>query len=372
VIVAARNLGAKALRRLGALHKPLLRLARRGARAREQASYRREALVVEREIAAVAASGAPIVAGPWLAEVGYEALYWVPFLRWFQDAYRIAPERITVVSRGGVESWYRGIAAHYVDLFDVLSPEAFAAANARRQASEEGGGRKQSAAGALDRQILSDVTANRGEVAVLHPSLLFRLFRHVWHDSLPFDFFWSHVDYALLERPPRPALAGLPADYIVVKFYTGPAIPDTPAHRAALRAIVRQAAATAPVVALDTGVGFDDHDDYVFGGVPGVVSARRWMTPRTNLGVQTALVAHARCFVGTCGGLAWLAPFLGVPTVGVYADDRQLATHLLTVRHAARRVGAAEFSLLDLRALDRLALLESSLPQNRVDAARCP
>jgi hypothetical protein len=355
VIEAARNLGAKALRRLGSVHKPLVRMGRRHTRSREQAQMAADAAAVEREIADVARGHAPIVAGPWLAEVGYEALYWVPFLRWFQDAYRIPPDRITVVSRGGVDHWYRGIAAHYVDIFDHLSPADLVAANDARQHREEGGGRKQSAPGSLDERILA--TTHAGATSVLHPSLLFRLFRHVWHGNLPLDLFWTRTRYELMERPPRPALPGLPSEYIAAKFYTGTALPDTPATRAQVRAIVQQAAASMPVVVLETGVALDEHGDYLFSGIPNVISARTWMTPRTNLAVQTALIAHSQFFLGTCGGLAWLAPFLGVPAVAVYADDRQLAPHLLTARQAGRRCGAADLSLLDLRALGRVGFI---------------
>jgi hypothetical protein len=356
-----RNVGAKALRRLRGAHKPLVRFMRRTERAREQAAFALEAARVRREIAAVAAGTGPIIAGPWLAEVGYEALYWVPFLRWFQRAHHVPPERLTVVSRGGVEWWYRGIAARYVDIFDHLTPAALAAENEQRQSQEEGGGRKQSAPGALDERVLSMMrgTGSLGPAAttkILHPSLLFRFFRSAWQGQLPLDFCWSHTDYALLDRPPRPVIAGLPDDYIVAKFYAGTALPDTVASREALRAIVQRAALTAPVVVLETGVGVDDHHDYVFAGLPNVISARPWMTARDNLGVQTALIAWSRLFVGTCGGLAWLAPFLGVPAVGVYAEDKQLSFHLLIARQAGRRVGAAELSLLDLRALGRLGL----------------
>jgi hypothetical protein len=352
VIVAARNLGARALRKLGAVHKPVVRLMRRSGRAREQAARAAEAAQAEREIAAVAAAAGPIVAGPWLAEVGYEVLYWLPFLRWFRDAYRIPPERITSVSRGGVEHWYEGIAGRYVDIFDHLTPGELTSLNEERQAREEGGGRKQHTRAALDERLMRIARGGRAaDAAVLHPSLMFRLFRHVWHDSVPRDFFWRHTDYVMLSPPPRPRVPGLPAEYAAVKFYAGTAVPDDPANREALRGIVRELAGTMPVVALDTAHAFDDHADYLFDGIANVVSARQWMTPRNNLGLQTALAAHARRFVGTCGGLAWLMPFLGVPTVGVYADDRQLATHLLTARHAGRRAGAAEFSVLDLRAV---------------------
>jgi hypothetical protein len=85
------------------------------------------------------------------------------------------------------------------------------------------------------------------------------------------------------------------------------------------------------------------------------------MTPATNLGVQTALVAHARRFVGTCGGLAWLAPFLSVPTCGVYADDRLLGTHLHVARQAMTRAGAARFMTLDLGGL-ALAAADGARP----------
>ena len=74
------------------------------------------------------------------------------------------------------------------------------------------------------------------------------------------------------------------------------------------------------------------------------------MTPRTNLDVQLAIVARSRAFLSACGGLAWMAPFIGVPTVAVYDSDHLLAPHLLVERQAGKRTGAAEFSTIDLRA----------------------
>jgi hypothetical protein len=355
-LLAARNLGFKAMRRLASVHKPFVRGARKRARVQEQLDLASQARAVESELAALAAGSKPIVAGPWLAEVGYEALYWVPFLRWFQDVLRVDPSRITVVSRGGVAAWYADFAGSYVDIFDHMTPAQLAAQNEARMSSEEGGGRKQSAMGAFDAAVLDAVgqRATGVERDVLHPSLLFRLFRNVWHGGLPLDWLFSHTHYERLTPPPRPALARLPKEYIAAKLYTGTALPDALDHREALRALVRQAAAIAPVVCLDTGLAIDEHQDYLFGDIPGVVSAREWMDARTNLGLQTAIAAHARLFLGTCGGLAWLLPFYGVPTVAVYADDRQLAPHLLVARLAGRRIGAADFIPLDLRALRKL------------------
>jgi len=70
----------------------------------------------------------PIIVGPWTGEVGFELLYWVPFVRWVVARYGLDPSRLTVVSRGGAASWYGPLAARYVDAFTFVSLEEFRAA----------------------------------------------------------------------------------------------------------------------------------------------------------------------------------------------------------------------------------------------------
>jgi hypothetical protein len=350
--MAIRNLGLKAWRRLRAAHKPVVRLARRRARAGERQEALREVSRLEQELGRMASGTAPIVVGPWLAEVGYEALYWVPFLRWFQDAYRIPRERLVVISRGGVGGWYSDFAGTYIELFDVMDPPELARLNEARQREAEGGGRKQTTgATPLDEEILRRAAAHAGldRAVTCHPSLLFGLFRHVWYGTLPHDYLWTHTRYRMLP-PPAALPADVPDDFTAVKFYTGTALPPHPAVAARLRALVARAARQRPVIVLDTGVAVDEHEDFTFAGIPNVMSAARWMTAADNLGVQSALIAHSRLFLSTCGGLAWLGPFLGTPTVAAYTDDRLLGPHLYVARLAGRRVGAADFVPLDLRA----------------------
>jgi len=353
---AARNLGAKVSRRLQSAHKPFVRLMRRYARAEEQRGFRREAYDVDREIARVASGGGPVIAGLWLAEVGYEVLYWIPFLRWFCDAHAVSRDRLIVVSRGGMEAAYGDIASRYVDLFDLITPGDLASRNAERRADHEGGGQKQSRASTLDEELIAAASARLGvaNVAICHPSLLFSLFRHVWHGNLPMDFFWRRTRYALMAPRTGDPIAGVPNDFIAVKFYNGPALSISDETRDAVRRLVAQASSIAPVVCLDTNFGIDEHRDFDLRGLPDVISGAALMTARTNLGMQMSLIARSRFFLGTCGGLAWLAPFLGVPTVAVYDSDRVLATHLLIARQAGALAGASEFSALDVRALHRV------------------
>jgi hypothetical protein len=362
---ALRNVGFKVARRLQSAPKPMVRAMRRHSRAQEHRAFRREAEAIDREIAALAATTRPIVVGPWLAEVGYEVLYWIPFLRWFQDAFGIPPDRLIVVSRGGMEAMYRDFAAGYVDIFDLTTPQQLAARNAQRRSEGEGGGQKQSATSILDEELVAAVRSTRGlgEVAVCHPSLMFRLFRNVWHGNLPFDLLWRRTRYVATGRIGRSERTGptpgIPDDFIAAKIYAGPALSTHEKTRDAVRAVVAQAATIAPVVLLEADLGIDEHRDFDLDGIPNVISARSLMSPRTNLDVQLALIARARFFLSACGGLAWQAPFMGVPTVAIYDSDSLLAPHLFVTRHAGALTGAAEFTSVDLRGLSRVGLAVS-------------
>ncbi|MBI2828979.1 MAG: hypothetical protein HYX77_06895 [Acidobacteria bacterium] len=341
-----------------------LRFHRAATRARKHTARFREHAVepwleqrrVERQLAALARGREPILVGPWLSEVGYEVLYWRPFLTWMVDRYGISPDRLVAVSRGGVGHWYRGIAGRYVELLDLVGAEEFAARNVARRA---GGDQKQLSPGEFDADIVERIAArhlNGRPPRLCHPSLMFRLFRRFWFGDRSLDFFLQHMRF---ERMVSPAgdLQGLPPRFAAVKFYTGPAIPDTPDRRRVLRELVSRVADEMLVVVLDTGLSLDDHRDFLFEGTPNVIRLRERLTPATNLAAQTRVIAGASLFLGTCGGLAWLAPMLGTPTIGVYADDRFLVPHLFAAKHAYRLMDAALFTTIDLAAVDTLDLV---------------
>jgi hypothetical protein len=67
------------------------------------------------------------------------------------------------------------------------------------------------------------------------------------------------------------------------------------------------------------------------------------------------VLRRAERFVSTCGGLAWLAPMMGVNTSALYSDDRFLATHLYLARQAYRRMPeAGTFAAVDLRGVEAM------------------
>ena len=360
-LAVARNLASKAWRRAAAVPKRGVRLARRAGRLREQAGAFQAEWRIERDIAAVARGRQPIIAGPWLSEVGFEVLYWIPFLRWFEDRYRVDRERVIVVSRGGVAEWYRDVAAGYVEIFDHVDPDTFSRRNAERREDNESGGQKQTVPGALDSDLIAVARSATGseDATVCHPSLMYRLFNQFWFGNRALDLVVSHTRYVPLTVK-APVDLGLPERYIAAKFYTGVALPDTSESRGALRELVGMATMRMPVVLLDTGMTTDEHEEYLFRDMPNVVSLRERLVPSTNLGVQTTVIAGAEGFIGTCGGLAWLAPLLGVDTLAVYSEERFLVAHIFFAGQAYRQIGAARFDTLDLRAVTELNLLASA------------
>jgi hypothetical protein len=331
------------------LRRPVRAARRRRHQLEEGWDHYRTEWRVENEIESIVTSGRPIVAGPWFSEVGFETLYWVPFLHWVQAAFRIDPDRVIAVSRGGVASWYAGVAGRYVDVWDDLEPAEFARRNALR------GTTKQYEPSELDRDILANVARRIGtrEFAVLHPSLMYRLFTLYWSGQRAMGFVDAHTRYTRV-APPRlldPSL--LPREYVAVKFYEARSLPRTPEISRAVSAMVAELAERSDVVLLDTGLVLDEHSDYEFRGGR-VVSAKPWMTPATNLGIQTQIIAGARAFVGTCGSLAWLAPRLGVDTSALFVDPKWLHAHLAVAMRAYHKLDAGRFAAADLRALDPL------------------
>ncbi|HEU5256645.1 MAG TPA: hypothetical protein VFU28_11685 [Vicinamibacterales bacterium] len=353
--VAIVNISAKQLRRAGWLRARVHKQMHEIGEAKKRVDTYRAEWRVERDIARVVSGSDPIIVGPWLSEVGYEVLYWVPFVRWIQSRHGIPADRLVIVTRGGAASWYSDITTNAVELFDLMSPDEYAAANAQRSA-EDRGTLKQFVISSMDQRIVAEAQRRIGaaRAQVLHPSLLYQLFHQFWLGHRPPSFLDRRTRYRRIAAP-NVAVPPLPADFVAVKLYTAASLPPTDAVRRALRSIVVGLAERTPVVMLDTGLSLDDHEDYSF-AASRIHSVRDALTPRDNLAVQTAIISRASSFVGTCGALAWLAPMLGVDTTAILADARFLHGHLQVARRVYQLIGGGRFSPLDISAFEQLGL----------------
>jgi len=199
---------------------------------------------------------------------------------------------------------------------------------------------------------------------------MYQLFHQFWLGHRPPSFLEKRTRYRRIS-PPDVALPPLPARFVAVKFYTAASLPPTDPVRRALQSIVLGLAERTLVVMLDTGLALDDHEDYSFAAASRIQSVRESFHPRDNLAVQTAIIARASSFVGTCGALAWLAPMLGIDTTAVLADPRFLHGHLQVARRVYQVIEGGRFSPLDISAFDQLGI-ELSRPRGSMTEDRRP
>jgi hypothetical protein len=81
------------------------------------------------------------------------------------------------------------------------------------------------------------------------------------------------------------------------------------------------------------------------------------MTPQNNLAVQTKVISKARAFVGTYGGLSYLAPLYGVTSLAFYSPrERFNVQHLELARRVFGRFKRGSYVVLDTSDLSVLGL----------------
>ena len=298
-------------------------------------------------LARLAASGRAILAGPWTGEVGFELLYWIPFIRWFAAEYEVDTSRLIVLSRGGTESWYSPLGSRYLDAFDLGTPEEF-----RHHVA---GGNKQKTVRTFDRVLLRRARQQlRVPVGLLYPALMYHLLMPFWRGQMGSGWaarFGRHVRY---DPPPLDDLAQkLPEQYVAVRFYHSACFPDTARTRAFVRRTLEALTASEEVVLIAPATLVDDHRDALVDGLPQIHVVSDLAVAR-NLAIQTAIISRARQFVGTYGGFSYLAPLYGVPAIAFYAVRNFHHHHLVMASEVAERIGGATITAIDVADVDRL------------------
>ena len=290
----------------------------------------------------LAKGSGPVLVGPWAGEVGFEVVYWIPFVRWALGHAGIDPARVTVLSRGGTASWYAGLWGDYAEVLDYTTPDEF-----RERTAVS---RKQRGLTAFDRDLLRRVARVRGTAyGLIHPAMMYTLFYPYWRRDAPFSRVAAYARFRRHEPPPLGGLEGqLPAEYTAVRFYFSDCFPDTPENRRFAAATVQRLAEQGEVVVLKVGGGLDDHSDMTASVRQRVHVVDAGQSLRDNLGVQSAVIARARAFVGTYGGFSYLAPIYGVDSLAFYSHKTFQVTHLHAAQHMLGEVGGGALMPLDV------------------------
>jgi len=295
--------------------------------ARRELVWRRH----EASVARAAREGRRLLVGPFLGEVGFELLYWIPVVRRLLAEHGVPPERVTVLTRGGAGSWYRDCAERSIEILDLIPPDRYLEELVERR--RRGGDAKQFFPGRLDSRLAREAIERTGNAAIVHPLLMFSRMRFVLEGLEPPRRATALADYRPLAWDERPLPPACPADYVAVKLYFSDSFPDEPASRELAAQLLEGLAEDSDVVVLTSGQQLDEHREWVPAGRR-IHDSSAWVTPQDNLAVQTAVVARARALVSTYGGFSYLGPMLGVPTLAVHTREAFSRVHLDVLRAA--------------------------------------
>lgn len=291
----------------------------------------------------LAASRAPILIGPWRSEVGFELLYWIPFLNRLRESLKLSRDRLIAIGRGGSAIWYD--TAGTADLYEHLPLEVVRTLSV--QASQQTGSTKQFATPDWERHVCALTATSLGitDYHVLSPRWMYAQLAPWWQGEQPIKWLEDRTRFAVrMPSPPLPAelAAKLPKQYIAMRWYARVTWPLKEDLVLWTRKAVEAVASRLPVVLIGSGFHADDHADIALGHIPNVLRLTdlHALTPTNNLAIQSAVIARAHGYMGTYGGMAQGAMRWGVPTVALYDQFGQTApNHLALTQSLSLQTG---------------------------------
>lgn len=270
------------------------------------------------QMARMAGSDRPILVGPWRSELGFEALYFIPWLKGLQKRWNIPNERLVVVTRGGAGAWY-GQGVQAVELYDYLSVDRFRRAMLTDSATK--GSVKQTTMPEWEKALLGLVASDLGiaRYHTIHPSAMYNGFAPWWEGRQGLEWLVKQADFTPIIAPHMPLEIELPEKFAAVGFYARHTLPLQPQVIDFVQGLVARLAKKIPVVVVGgTGVKADEHLAFPVKGEN--VTRLPDLPTRDNLAIQSAVLAKAQAFVGTYGGLQQLATRIGKPSVGFFSE----------------------------------------------------
>lgn len=304
-------------------------------------------------------SKAPILVGPYRGEVGFEALYWIP---WVQQliADGIDPARLIPISRGGAAAWYGCPIG--LELFLMRTPQEVRVETKR--VHRETGMVKQMWCSPFDRAVLKDAAKTLGlrRYHVLHPAWMYQDLFPFFDNTNGIAWLQDRTTWADLPAPALPEGLELPEKFVCARFYARPTFPNRPDLDAFTAATIAQVAQEIPVIVLNNGLFLDDHFDFKPPDHANVtkLADRCALGPDNNLAIQSAVIARSQGFIGTYGGLSQLALRYRKPVIAVYHE--WFAT-CLSHKHLSDALAIRLGVPFHVLKIGDLPLLQSALPK---------
>ena len=276
----------------------------------------------------------PVFVGPWVDSIGNELLYWIPFVRWVSATYGLPPERLIVISRGGLADWYDSLAPRYLEASTLFSTSDFEHWT-RRTVPQSEQNPKQAVMSPFDSEILGRAARalDLSDYQVLHPSMLFRVLSRLQKDRA-LGQMADVLRHARLDAAALRSIDRVAGSFVAVSVGFTDALPKNEENRRFLTDLLARASAEHELVVVDCPVP----PEVAIPDSTRVHVLEPLATAADRHQVQTRTLAQARAFVGSHGDLAILAAFCGTP-VRSYHSERLPGDQLDRLQAASQSGG---------------------------------
>jgi hypothetical protein len=299
----------------------------------------------------IAASKRPIILGPWRSEVGFEVLYWLPFLSQLRQTYGWDKQRLIALSRGGMGALYD--TAGHADLFQFLPVETVRLHTWRAQQTQASV--KQLAMEPWERNVAQLAASAMGlhNPIIFHPSWMYRILQPFWFDSMTTAKLSTWIDPKPIPALPLPEGLKLPDRFIAVRIYGRSTLEPHDGMMLSLRQALLRFAQKQPLVFLTSDERYDDHADLIRPFANNMADISAHLKPTNNLAVQAAVLQRAALCITTYGGLSQLALRMGIPTLALYSKWQGTAFAHLDLSQRLALSGNVPFNVVNTSLLER-------------------
>ena len=266
-----------------------------------------------------------IICGPWLSEIGFELLYWIPFLNKKLQGYENIKK--VIISRGGVTDWYKHLSkVEYIELNSTKYDENL---KSYKNLKLKERSQKQTYITSFEKKIIEnsikDMNINNKKIHIIHPSEFFNLFRPYFLDQSKINEFINFLypkSYESIDKFKNYLNSDLIKEgFISMKIYSSSNFLNTLPYTNIqtfnfINQIIEDLLDKYNLILLN----FDSNDDHEQIKIDlskfknkkykiyFINNIFKNINYENNIDIQNFIISNSKFFIGTYGGFSYLPP----------------------------------------------------------------
>jgi hypothetical protein len=295
-----------------------------------------------------------IIIGPWMSEIGFELLYWIPLL---QKKYNFENKKIIVISRGGVSHWYSNLKVYkYLNVQELIKDDDFKDfIRVKAQIGEQKQTNVENLESKIYEIVMKKFSISAEECKILHPRIMYNYFRPYWNGSSKMNFSALQKNITL-DYPKKLNMKIDIKNFVVCKLYSSSILymeNDKEKYLQKISLLMNIINQRYKIVFLNYNSG-DDHKLILPSFDEKLKLKERYylddlfeeVDKDNNLEIQNFLVSRSEFFFGTYGGFSYLPSYYQKNSITLKNNNQKLIDRHQPVFDASKK---NKLEIIDLK-----------------------